>query len=569
MRTTHRLLFFAALLTACQGEISHNLGETDAGDATHDAMAASDADSRPDASTQTDAGVEDLGTGVDAANDVAVSQDADGSDTGRPDASDADAQDDTGGDAAMDVGPECGNQRLEGNEACEQGVGLGATCQDLGFDGGTLGCSDLCEYDTSACTRVTCPNGAVEGNEDCEPGLTLTQTCSSLGFDGGTLGCATNCTWDTSACYECGDGVLNGNEACDTNAFGNKTCANQGFDGGSLACNANCTLNTAACFECGDGVVNGNEACDGNAFAGKTCQSVTPATPVGSLACNPNCTLDTSGCSPAPPNDTDNDGVPDALDPAPNDFRVCGDADNDTCDDCSVLGRKDTSNDGWDVNNDGMCEVKLDYACMNGANASMDPYRRESCVQFTLINQDRALFVSESGGGAPVAWNEAIWAVAVAHAKDMCNRSYFSHTNPEGQGPAQRGRAAGLNYDLAENIAVNLDPQAAQYAFMEEPTCTGHRGAVLQKRAIEVGVGYWKCMSNDTNYAWRNHDHVVQNYRWDFGITANAWCQNAANSCEIPPNPPTTAVCPAQLVMWNFCPVPSATTLNGWNCPND
>jgi len=62
--------------------------------------------------------------------------------------------------------------------------------------------------------------------------------------------------------------------------------------------------------------------------------------------------------------DDDNDGVPDGSDPSPLDPDVCGDSDNDTCDDCSV-GSDDLgplvdslpTNDGTDTNGDGFCDA--------------------------------------------------------------------------------------------------------------------------------------------------------------------------------------------------------------------
>jgi hypothetical protein len=69
--------------------------------------------------------------------------------------------------------------------------------------------------------------------------------------------------------------------------------------------------------------------------------------------------------------DGDLDGVPDALDPAPGDATICGDEDDDGCDDCSVLGLQSSADDGYDYDADGSCEVALDYDCMNGANAPL------------------------------------------------------------------------------------------------------------------------------------------------------------------------------------------------------
>ncbi len=54
--------------------------------------------------------------------------------------------------------------------------------------------------------------------------------------------------------------------------------------------------------------------------------------------------------------DTDGDKIPDEEDPFPNDAFACGDSDGDGCDDCSVAGTWDPSNDGPDADNDGLCD---------------------------------------------------------------------------------------------------------------------------------------------------------------------------------------------------------------------
>jgi uncharacterized protein (TIGR03382 family) len=54
--------------------------------------------------------------------------------------------------------------------------------------------------------------------------------------------------------------------------------------------------------------------------------------------------------------DTDGDGVPDELDPFPDDPGRCGDTDDDTCDDCTN-GLVDPRNDGPDADADGICDA--------------------------------------------------------------------------------------------------------------------------------------------------------------------------------------------------------------------
>jgi PKD repeat protein len=265
--------------------------------------------------------------------------------------------------------------------------------------------------------------------------------------------------------------------------------------------------------------------------------------------------------------DEDNDLVNAGDDPNDADNTVCGDSDSDGCDDCSVAGIFDPANDGWDENGDGACELPLDYDCMNGANAATDPYRLQACIMFTYVNQDRKLFAAESGNAAPLEWNEDIWEVAIAHSIDMCTRAFFSHyTPPSNANPSQRAAAAGLSYGLAENIAINRDPGAAQYAFMNEGTCSGHRANVLEPRAIEMGIGYHIC---DNQVYWEDiyldgAHFVTQDFRWDFSIDVSAYCQVSSNVCQVPPDPASTAECPDYAL--GDCPTPTASNTDFRYC---
>ena len=262
--------------------------------------------------------------------------------------------------------------------------------------------------------------------------------------------------------------------------------------------------------------------------------------------------------------DEDGDLVDAGDDPNDADNTVCGDSDSDGCDDCSVAGIFDPANDGWDEDGDGICELSLDYDCMNGANAASDPYRRQACVMFSYVNHDRALFAAESGNAAPAVWNEDIWEVAVAHSIDMCENSFWGHQNPSGQYASDRAAANGLPYLLNENIAANFDSRAAlnnfmlagkgQYNFMLEGTCSGHRRNILNPQAIEVGIGYYIC---DNSSSMNDGYHLMtQNFRPDFSIAASAYCQVSSNVCQVPPNPPTTATCPEYAL--DDCPTPTA-----------
>ena len=113
----------------------------------------------------------------------------------------------TGGGGA---GPVCGDGFAEQDEECDGADLDGGTCVSLGFDGGTLECSNDCTYDTTSCTTITCGDGMINDvMEQCDGADLGMATCISEGFTGGTLVCGMNCQLDTSGCgtETCTDGA--------------------------------------------------------------------------------------------------------------------------------------------------------------------------------------------------------------------------------------------------------------------------------------------------------------------------------------------------------------------------
>jgi uncharacterized protein YkwD len=106
----------------------------------------------------------------------------------------------------------------------------------------------------------------------------------------------------------------------------------------------------------------------------------------------------------------------------------------------------------------------------------------EAQQAFSLLNADRA-----KSGLPPLRISAALSALAEVYAQDMINRSFFSHTNPQGQSPFDRMRQAGIQYGYAgENLAINVSVPEAEQAFMNSP---GHRANVLSSHYTQVGVG--------------------------------------------------------------------------------
>ena len=207
----------------------------------------------------------------------------------------------------------CGNGTASGAEACDGADLGGATCQSLGFVGGTLGCTPGCRHDTGSCTPVpaglptTCGNGTIEAPEQCDGANLGGATCLGLGFASGTLGCTTGCAYDLTTCQArasstCGDGIVDPLEQCDGADLGGATCRGLGFLGGDLLCTANCAFDTSVCTRsaastCGDGFVDVVEQCDGASLGGQTCVSLGFAS--GNLGCTQTCGFDLFNCFPS------------------------------------------------------------------------------------------------------------------------------------------------------------------------------------------------------------------------------------------------------------------------------
>lgn len=94
-------------------------------------------------------------------------------------------------------------------------------------------------------------------------------------------------------------------------------------------------------------------------------------------------------------------------------------------------------------------------------------------------------------GLAPLVWSDSLARIATAHSDDMARRGYMAHESPEGAGPDERARRAGIEYrSLAENVASNLhvdDPvEAAVTGWLESRS---HRRNLLDPEFTHTGIG--------------------------------------------------------------------------------
>jgi hypothetical protein len=180
-----------------------------------------------------------------------------------------DTTDTTADDTTDDTGETCGNGAVDPGEDCD-GSDLGrSTCESEGFDAGDLACAADCTFDTSACTndKPVCGDDAIGGSEECDGTDLDGQDCTDHDFDGGTLGCSKRCTFDTSECTNdkpgCGNDTVEGAEECDGTDLADQDCVSLGlgFDGGTLGCSKACEFDTSACTSEGPACVEPQDFC--------------------------------------------------------------------------------------------------------------------------------------------------------------------------------------------------------------------------------------------------------------------------------------------------------------------
>ncbi|WP_246105467.1 CAP domain-containing protein [Sporomusa termitida] len=117
-----------------------------------------------------------------------------------------------------------------------------------------------------------------------------------------------------------------------------------------------------------------------------------------------------------------------------------------------------------------------------GSSGSTSTSAADEQQALALLNQDRT-----ENGLSTLKSNSQLTTLARTYAKDMIDRNYFSHYNPEGQSPFDRMTAAGISYKTAgENLAINSSVANAEKAFMNS---SGHRANILNSAYTDVGVG--------------------------------------------------------------------------------
>lgn len=157
----------------------------------------------------------------------------------------------------------CGDGIAGPGEMCDgTDFGFGpATCEEFGYDGGTLRCSDDCQTQIfDDCAGAVCGNGIVDDGEACDVGEDAPEECP---YEESCTLCV-DCEEVAGAARVCGDGVVDadGGEECDQDGI--SSCTELGYDSGDMSCTPACLWDVDDCVGtfCGDGVVQADEVCE-------------------------------------------------------------------------------------------------------------------------------------------------------------------------------------------------------------------------------------------------------------------------------------------------------------------
>ncbi|MFQ3319818.1 MAG: hypothetical protein ACI8UR_001217 [Natronomonas sp.] len=132
-----------------------------------------------------------------------------------------------------------------------------------------------------------------------------------------------------------------------------------------------------------------------------------------------------------------------------------------------------------------------------GAVATVGPLGGDlntTAVEHDIV--DRTNEERLAAGVGETAHDPELAAVARTHSRDMRDRGFVNHTNPDGEGPDDRVRAAGLDCLTGENIyqaprgaLASSAAALADHIVRAWMDSVGHRRTLLRDRYTRQGVG--------------------------------------------------------------------------------
>lgn len=180
----------------------------------------------------------------------------------------------------------------------------------------------------------------------------------------------------------------------------------------------------------------------------------------------------------------------------------------------------------------------------------MSPYEQ---LLLELVNRTRqdpqaeavrqGTTVEQTGFRAPLAPQQQLINTAGAYSQRMLDEDFFSHTDPDGNGPLQRVLQSGYPaFIVGENIAWtgttgNVDPVNFTFQLHHNLFLSpGHRAGMLDTRMREVGIGIrggefidprdgrrWNALMGTELFATRNSNFFITGVAFSDGIVDDAF----------------------------------------------
>ena len=124
---------------------------------------------------------------------------------------------------------------------------------------------------------------------------------------------------------------------------------------------------------------------------------------------------------------------------------------------------------------------------------------------FDLTNaarsQSRTCGTQVYAAAPALTYHALLEQAAQAHAADMANRNYFSHTSQDGRSFSQRISATGYSWrTVGENIAAGYaTPESVVDGWLKSP---GHCANIMNPAFREIGIGYAYGAGSTYKYYW-------------------------------------------------------------------
>lgn len=137
--------------------------------------------------------------------------------------------------------------------------------------------------------------------------------------------------------------------------------------------------------------------------------------------------------------------------------------------------------DATTANLDTAAAIPSDDCLMAG-----EPSDQTHKAVFEALNKYRV-----DNGLEPLAYSVRLEMAANAHVKDLYERDYFAHINPDGENPGKRAVRMGFCHEyVGENIAAGQKTvEAVQKAWENSPS---HNENMLQTGYKYVGIGVYQ-----------------------------------------------------------------------------